>query len=757
MKVRSALRYVGDNKSSCMLSYYWRAPGGISLIMISLYLVISEFCIIRPANCQVLIDKHNMTESPTSRVNMTQSINEKFQFTNHRMDPNEVPKLIEDGATSSQNNLAFNVDFLERPDQFEAGQSFFMPSKQMPFITYKEAPTAHSRLFSDEAKWSIAYNQPEQIQQLAIQMKQNPIPQTLGKQSPQVKVNNQAAPSLIFFDDDNDYRNSTSHHSERSVNHHQGTLDELVRLKEAERILEDNLALQRKLLSLLNDKRDISIDGQQHHNVTDNNVQDNLYPLRQSDGVTRNLVPTGQIAAQHPKHRFNIKQELSLTKQLPSSQRLSDERTPIKSHLMIAQSTTTLPMVKIKPNVREESMQMVNDDEIQVQQSPHIHNDRLLAQSSPPVYSTKLQLRPELPTTSSLQLTSPAQRTRGSTGIKQRYIYSNKLKQFDSLDKSESFNSKERRRGSTPQWSTAFNTVDSSIKDDTSEDSDDDNSSYSTPFPARHQDWRSTSIGLEDAYSALYDGDMSDHHNGPNQNRLPVATSNNQLSHDWPPAGELRPAPINMQYPRQQWPPRGGPVIKPAQLNPINANAYTGLAAPSHYTWHHRYPMPINAYAHKMEASPSTGALYYQRYGGRRPTGPGDDYIDAGGSHSHKIIHIHTNEKKKYGKYLWPILGGGLTMLMGFLIISNMLLSIPLLAIGASSLFNHGGFHTQQLVPVYNLSQLSPRPSGRRRKRWAPVSLTNSTSDVIEPRELLKRVLLSLANGNRCRARPMVF
>jgi len=89
------------------------------------------------------------------------------------------------------------------------------------------------------------------------------------------------------------------------------------------------------------------------------------------------------------------------------------------------------------------------------------------------------------------------------------------------------------------------------------------------------------------------------------------------------------------------------------------------------------------------------------------------------GSQSHQVVHIHSKEKKGHGKYLWPIVGGGLTMLMGFLIISNMLLSIPLLAIGASSLFNNnGGYRTQQLVPVYNLSQITTRaPSGRRRRK----------------------------------------
>lgn len=92
---------------------------------------------------------------------------------------------------------------------------------------------------------------------------------------------------------------------------------------------------------------------------------------------------------------------------------------------------------------------------------------------------------------------------------------------------------------------------------------------------------------------------------------------------------------------------------------------------------------------------------------------------------SYQVVHIHSKDKKSYGKYLWPIVGGGLTMLMGFLIISNILLSIPLLAIGASSLFSNnqgsllGGYHSQQLVPVYNLSALitTRAPSGRRRRR----------------------------------------
>lgn len=101
--------------------------------------------------------------------------------------------------------------------------------------------------------------------------------------------------------------------------------------------------------------------------------------------------------------------------------------------------------------------------------------------------------------------------------------------------------------------------------------------------------------------------------------------------------------------------------------------------------------------------------------------GGGGANYNADGSPSYQVVHVHSKaEKKSHGKYLWPIVGGGLTMLMGFLIISNILLSIPLLAIGASSLFNQGGQHSQQLVPVYNLSQLitTQRPaSGRRRRR----------------------------------------
>lgn len=101
--------------------------------------------------------------------------------------------------------------------------------------------------------------------------------------------------------------------------------------------------------------------------------------------------------------------------------------------------------------------------------------------------------------------------------------------------------------------------------------------------------------------------------------------------------------------------------------------------------------------------------------------GGGANY-NTDGSPSYQVVHVHSKaEKKSHGKYLWPIVGGGLTMLMGFLIISNILLSIPLLAIGASSLFNNqGGQHSQQLVPVYNLSQLITTqrpPSGRRRRR----------------------------------------
>jgi hypothetical protein len=122
-------------------------------------------------------------------------------------------------------------------------------------------------------------------------------------------------------------------------------------------------------------------------------------------------------------------------------------------------------------------------------------------------------------------------------------------------------------------------------------------------------------------------------------------------------------------------------------------------------------------------------------------------------SASHKVIHIHTKEKKGHGKYLWPIVGGGLVMLMGFLIISNMLLSIPLLAMGASSLFNQGGSHTQQLVPIYNLSQLARPSAGRRRKRrW--VSAQTRLADLRDDfnfNAMLRRLMAKFAIKNKCR------
>lgn len=126
---------------------------------------------------------------------------------------------------------------------------------------------------------------------------------------------------------------------------------------------------------------------------------------------------------------------------------------------------------------------------------------------------------------------------------------------------------------------------------------------------------------------------------------------------------------------------------------------------------------PVSRYNRHNNNQVAAGSGQYYHYEGG---GSGDDYGDASGSH--QVVHVHSKEKKGHSKYLWPIVGGGLSMLMGFLIISNMLLSVPLLAIGAQSLFNQGGggYHSQQLVPVYNLSQLataSRPPGGRRRRR----------------------------------------
>lgn len=85
----------------------------------------------------------------------------------------------------------------------------------------------------------------------------------------------------------------------------------------------------------------------------------------------------------------------------------------------------------------------------------------------------------------------------------------------------------------------------------------------------------------------------------------------------------------------------------------------------------------------------------------------------------HATIHIHksvASKKKSYDKYIWPLVGGAVVLLLGFLILSNILLSLPLLALGAQSLFG-GGNNQQQLIPVYNISQPARPPSGRKKKR----------------------------------------
>lgn len=176
-------------------------------------------------------------------------------------------------------------------------------------------------------------------------------------------------------------------------------------------------------------------------------------------------------------------------------------------------------------------------------------------------------------------------------------------------------------------------------------------------------------------------------------------------------------------------------------LSHKNQNDNENFHANSNYRGHHQrhhnnHYHNDDSVHHLQQHQPmaSASSSYNNRYGL-------NDFEDlVSDSPSHQVVHIHGGSKSKgHGKYLWPILGGGLTMLMGFLIISNMLLSIPLLAIGASSLFNQGSFHSQQLVPVYNLSQLTTRaPSGRRRRRRWVIESVDLASGLKLPANRLK-------------------
>lgn len=674
--------------------------------------------------CSIVFFSHsafgfiNSGESTTNISVYSESYNHQRAIKNHRMNPDEVPKLFANQDSGGQSGLTFNVDFLEQPDQFEAGQSFFMPSRQIPLApTYKQIQSFQPR-DAQHSRWSIAVNQPDRAQQEAIHVAQDQNILTPPPTADQTSLN-QTNTSLIQFDDDNDVKNQTVAR----------ITEELTRLREAERLLEKSLLDQSEIIrpKLINEiNKQLASNSGEEPILPNNNGGHNLVVLHHSDDSMRGMIPSGNVV-QHPrgtgkKPKLKLKKLSSLLKS--SADR---KRTPTN---MLAQPTTTLPVVQINPTGREESNQDSNQFKRQME-TITVEND-----------NPKSFDKPDRKNDARFDRYSP-QLNDHNDNHKQYQAYLKYLKSVENSNmNSQKYWPSEQEQANKHKRLPATSLI----------DEEDPHNQYTLPI-SPHLIGSPEEIDL-----SWFDGHLKDvnEYVKADNNRVPSASSFEYSSHTYSPPNESFKTKNNMP-----------PVLT---LPSVDDHRWSSLA-PSRPR---RYPTPVRYNGHRPHSGihrppPSADRQHddhhdfslavgpsHHRAHKIRPTYEDDEYLESGGSHSHKVIHIHTKEKKKYGKYLWPILGGGLTMLMGFLIISNMLLSIPLLAMGASSLFNHGGYHSQQLVPIYNLSQLQPpRATGRRRKRWTDRDghLTgDEMARRIEPRELLKRVLFSLSNrSNRCR------
>lgn len=588
----------------------------------------------------------------------------KFPFqvpTNHRMDENEIKSYQKYGE-----RLEFSPN---RLDEFQTYQDLSRQQSEQ-----SSSNGSISSLFKQEqpeekqqiSKWSIFHNeQPDSggtkqtHQQVLTDNRLNPtgisyLPSSFKptrysvRQISQV-VGGTSAPNPIWFDDDNNNNNnswadnsSSSRAASSSGNLLSRLGDESITLTQAQRALEENLAIQSRLVALLARAKQAKPTNESRSLQYSPLVATSKLSIRQSDDLMRGIVPAYNVVLHPSKSDALVRSQPVASAKAVQSPRAADSQLSVDSSFL-ASSTTQVP--QFSPLKESQSNQLSYN------QLPF----------EPPF---RPSFEPE--TVGQSALSPPF----GSSSAESNLDQSSDGRRLDGYYK--------QQRVINPVWDATQPADQASL----------DYANYEQPshLPASYY------AADEDRAQLAADW-------------LPAASREAELINepDWSSMARQRSRP---GYSRRPFPAR-------SRRPHVGAESTTS------------FDRPNKALASNME----------RQFWNNQPVSVYESSEYREPSSSHKIIHVHSKEEKKHAKYLWPIVGGGLTMLMGFLIISNILLSIPLLAIGASSLFNQGGgFNSQQLVPVYNLSQMITTRApgsgaGRRRRRRREAQPSGSVSD----------------------------
>ena len=792
-------------------------------------------CLCKLISCEYASDNKSSTKLPA------QSTGSDILPTNHRMNESEEVPRIDIGGylnTTSQiidqhtDGYPLNVDFVEQPDLFEAGQSFFMPTIESPTfklyhetvadnVRHKWSPQVLSE--TDKSSHQVDNNHKSATTEHAIQTvattttspNKGQIDQLTGSNTSTARST--SMPYIIFDDEvDTNYLNAdnkldsfnrTSSMSSLPSNGFKANVsqdelnDESAMLKQAKLELDRHLAEQRTLLKLLGRRIDTANETGTHAFeasgrsswIDQQNVGGLVPTMKHSNrGIIGRLEPVNNLVVRHPKHRTKLKFSTPADRTTikrgnngPSKYQSSFGRDstgaatanflPLKPAAMAAMKTTgrhSSHRTKLVPR----------------KMSPGHYSSTWTANSG----SRQNVAMNELSATSPWSFGFPSEQSKSKVGKEVRLVNYKLAKAQSRPDFSLKLDAeREPTYGQVNRFTLA------------------DKHSYDP--------WRQSYVDLASAPNPLltksdnrFDSDPGDidgdHDDEDGQTSQAIDGSNDELDLQ-DQIGELEPVDRLFGFANGKDDMAHKNNFDPYMHQLLSANAIESdrgwdTALPrltsAHYD-HHRRPLVWQSAERvarqRLRASPQAPPIrlqqqqtasraYYNDNRLRHPHALTDGEAASATSSlslpaqqirhnnerrayedypefvitdpSNKIIHIHTKEhKSQHGKYLWPILGGGLTMLMGFLIISNMLLSIPLLAMGASTLFsNNNGYHTQQLVPVYNLSQLARPPSSgrRRRKRWT----VKETREVARLRDhvltaMMQRIIVALTKGNKCR------
>jgi hypothetical protein len=636
---------------------------------------------------------------------------------NHRVNPEEVPKLSFE-ATQNQSDqtikeLPFNVDFVEKPDQFEASQSFFMPTRRMPSMLYK--PVSLDNISSsrgEDQRWSVTYdetNKNSNNDRNQIRASHHGYDDGLrASAAGTTEQTNGPSSVAVEFDDDgseNKYLITTMspNGSQVIVMNDTVTLansgvDGAARLrKQVENELNKSLDEQSKLIKLLAQRIDRSRLVEKIGHPA-NQVGSGFVSFKGSKNFMKGQVPANHVV-RHPKYSRDPSHPSSGSLLLnPNHITRGSVSSPGWSH----STGGFVPLNVVAPSVAFDSStasglfnatrQFLDEDADLKQVSRLISESRQIPKSLVNFYE------------------EPTRDEQSSRAHKKTYSQN-----FDYAP-----NRHKMIMSNGPRHHGEVRRPVGKLEPE----ENDDESQYSGIRP-RPVNWP----------DILDDND--DESDTTDKQRF---GEGDQLDSQSPSNYELYHHPVFTSSVLDHRP--GADRGRRRKINPMNFQRPMVMGPPRH----HRH------YA-ATSAIESRNPLHHQHQAlGERQFYELSHAIIP--SDSHKVIHIHSKEKKGHGKYLWPILGGGLVMLMGFLIISNMLLSIPLLAMGASSLFSQGGIHTQQLVPVYNLSQLArPSTGRRRRRRWISAQRRlDEKRDEFDFDTLLRRVMARFAISNKCKA-----